>query len=429
MWSNARTSRRIAVLAVAALASGAGRLALAQDAAKYRLKPGASGTGCLGCHADFKDVLALPSVHTPVKSGQCSGCHDPHAARHGSLLEASTDAICGTCHGSMVPEGAVSSHEAVVQGKCVSCHDPHASPNKAVLLRAGNELCLDCHKDLKTELASAAHRHAPVDRNCLGCHDPHASKTAPALLTKTAPALCLSCHKPDQPGFAKAHSNYPVAKSDCSSCHNPHGSSQAGILWASVHAPVQNRMCAQCHTSPADTGASGLRAKGSDLCRGCHNEMFIDLAAKNRVHAPVLDGVACAHCHEPHAGKADGLLSAPQKELCGSCHQDSVARQERAVSKHPPVAEGACSTCHLPHAADDTFLFPAGGSQIVCGACHDWATHTAHPLGEKAVDQRNPNLRVDCESCHRSHGTSFKHSAHGDVKGELCTQCHTQFTR
>jgi predicted CXXCH cytochrome family protein len=47
----------------------------------------------------------------------------------------------------------------------------------------------------------------------------------------------------------------------------------------------------------------------------------------------------------------------------------------------------------------------------------------------EAVDQRNPNLRVSCTSCHRSHGTPFKYLAHGDVKGELCIQCHTQITR
>jgi len=45
------------------------------------------------------------------------------------------------------------------------------------------------------------------------------------------------------------------------------------------------------------------------------------------------------------------------------------------------------------------------------------------------VDKRNPNLQLDCESCHRTHGTAFKSFAHYDTKGELCTQCHIQYTR
>jgi len=106
------------------------------------------------------------------------------------------------------------------------------------------------HEDVKKGLAAATHPHSPATQNCLGCHDPHASKAAPSLLVKAPPALCVGCHNPAQPGFAKAHLNYPVAGANCLSCHDPHGSPNKGILWASVHAPVQNKMCAQCHGEP-----------------------------------------------------------------------------------------------------------------------------------------------------------------------------------
>jgi predicted CXXCH cytochrome family protein len=221
---------------------------------------------------------------------------------------------------------------------------------------------------------------------------------------------------------------YPVAKSDCTSCHDPHGSSNEGILWAAVHEPVRNRMCSQCHDDPA-AGPPTLKRAGADLCRGCHNDLMLEIGSKNRVHWPVLDQKACANCHEPHAAKTPDLLSAPQKQLCGGCHQDSIARQDRSVTKHPPVEDGECTSCHLPHASDATFLFASADDKEVCGTCHDWSGHSAHPIGEAAVDQRNPNLRLGCVSCHRSHGTPNLHFAHGDVKGELCMQCHTQFTR
>lgn len=427
MWSSGNRAARVALVAVLIAWAPAAR-AQTQDEARFHLKPGASGKLCLGCHSDFQDVMKRASVHTPVKTGQCVGCHSPHAAVHGKLLAASPDAICATCHKTMIPAGAASTHQAVVEGKCTSCHDPHGSANKANLIRAGNDLCLGCHAEVKSSLASATHHHMPVDRDCLGCHDPHASKEAKSLLHKSPPSLCLDCHKPAQPGFAQAHMNYPVAKADCTSCHDPHGSGNKGILWATVHAPVRSRMCAQCHGEAA-AGQMTMKRAGSDLCRGCHNDLMLDIGSKNRVHQPVLDRTACANCHEPHASKAASLLSAPQKQLCGKCHQDSIARQDRSLTKHPPVNEGECTSCHRPHGSDATFLFASSDDKEVCGACHDWSGHTSHPIGSAAVDQRNPNLRVGCLSCHRSHGTPFKFFAHGDVKGELCMQCHTQITR
>src|SRR5262245_17703522 len=65
-----------------------------QDETKFHLKPGAAGKVCLDCHSDFQDVIKRPFVHTPVKTGQCIGCHSPHAAEHGKLLAASPDAVC-----------------------------------------------------------------------------------------------------------------------------------------------------------------------------------------------------------------------------------------------------------------------------------------------------------------------------------------------
>lgn len=431
MWSNVSGRASIAAIglfAAAWLAAPASAQTQTADEARFHLKPGAAGKVCLECHVDFKDVLARASVHTPVKAGRCASCHSPHAADHGKLLAASPQEICASCHGSMIPEGALSAHRPVSEGQCVACHDPHGSANKANLVRSGNELCLGCHTTLKASLASATHRHPPVDRSCLGCHDPHASKNSRRLLAKSPPSLCLGCHKPDQPLFTKAHMNNPVAAADCTSCHDPHGSGNRAILWATVHPPVLNRMCSQCHAEPAG-GKMTLKRTGADLCRGCHNNLLVDIGSKNREHWPLLDKAACANCHEPHASRTANLLLAPQKELCGSCHPDSIARQDRSVTKHPPVNEGECTSCHQPHASDATFLFASSDEKEVCGTCHDWSAHAAHPIGESAVDQRNPNLRVSCKSCHRSHGTAFEHFAHADVKGELCMQCHTQITR
>jgi predicted CXXCH cytochrome family protein len=421
-------ARLLLLLAAGALLLG-GPAAAADANAKFKLKPGAAGKLCLECHAGFADTLKLPFVHTPVKAGNCADCHDPHASEHGKLLEDEPDRICAKCHGGMIPEAARSAHRPVTQGQCVSCHDPHASTQKANLKSSGNALCVSCHQELGAAIQAATHRHSPVDKGCLSCHDPHGSAGAEALLKKAAPALCLSCHKPDAPNFAKKHFNYPVTTADCTSCHDPHGSNNDGILWASVHSPVLKGMCNQCHAAAGTPDALKTKRAGADLCRGCHNDTFNAIQAKNQVHWPVTDRKACGNCHSPHASKTAKLLTAPQGALCGSCHQDAVRRQELSLVKHPPVEAGECVTCHAPHASDATPLLAGADQFEVCGKCHDWKTHSTHPIGEKAVDQRNKNLTLDCGSCHRTHGTPKAHLAHFDPKQELCVQCHAELSR
>jgi predicted CXXCH cytochrome family protein len=65
----------------------------------------------------------------------------------------------------------------------------------------------------------------------------------------------------------------------------------------------------------------------------------------------------------------------------------------------------------------------------VCGTCHDYAAHSAHPIGEKAVDPRNKNLRVGCLSCHNGHGTPYKRMLLAETTSALCTRCHKKYAR
>src|SRR5512134_98140 len=145
---------------------------------KFKLKPGAKGKLCLNCHDKVADALKLPYVHTPVKAGNCSDCHNPHDSAHGKLLEADPTRICNKCHGGIVPEQAKSTHKVVAEGNCIKCHDPHAARNKNNLLLAGNELCLSCHKDLAKAVSGFQFRHNPVVKGCTTCHNPHASSAS-----------------------------------------------------------------------------------------------------------------------------------------------------------------------------------------------------------------------------------------------------------
>src|SRR5512147_2316999 len=102
-----------------------GVFAQAQDnTQKFKLKPGASGKLCLNCHGNFQEKLKKSFVHTPLKKGDCTGCHNPHTSSHGKLLASDTQKICSSCHETMIPSGARSTHKVVVEGNCMKCHDP-----------------------------------------------------------------------------------------------------------------------------------------------------------------------------------------------------------------------------------------------------------------------------------------------------------------
>ena len=396
---------------------------------KLKLKPGAHGKICLGCHTAFTEKMQKKYIHTPLAEGECSGCHNPHASLHEKLMEAETDAICFKCHDSLVPEGARSAHQVVAEGKCVSCHDPHSSDNPANLLQAGSKLCFGCHKEMGEKIAANKFKHSPVEKDCLGCHSPHASAQNSKLLKAEVPGLCLNCHKTDKANFKKQHLDYPVEKGRCTSCHDPHGSNSGAILADNVHAPVSKKMCNQCHNEPGSASPFATKKDGYELCQGCHYEMINETFSKNRLHWPLVDKTGCMNCHAPHASSESGLLREPMVTLCGSCHGDTIARQERSQTKHPPISEGECSACHSPHGSDNLFIMNEPSYLDLCGQCHDWQVHSTHPIGEKVVDPRNKNLTLQCLSCHRTHGTEHKHFLHfADVQG-LCVQCHTQYRR
>ncbi len=396
----------------------------------HRLLPGADGRLCLGCHDEFQATLKKPFVHTPVKSQQCTGCHNPHASRHGKLLSADPNKVCATCHGSVVPEKAKSVHKPVADGNCVGCHDPHGSDAKFELVAKGNELCGTCHKALTEAATRARVPHAPLQKGgCVACHEPHGSTKGDQLLkANDARSLCTSCHSPSKAGFAKAHQNYPVAQARCTGCHDPHGSDRKGMLYDTVHRPMANRACADCHTPPVQGKPPGLKVAGAALCKDCHAAQVAKMFEKTRVHAAVVDPEACLNCHTPHASRARGLVKDRLTVVCSACHQDTIDRQSRSPTPHPPVRDGACATCHDVHSSDAPLMVKKD-VMLLCGSCHDYERHSTHPIGPKVKDPRNKNLTLDCLSCHRAHGTDYKHMIAYPTTTELCVKCHQQYRR
>ncbi|BDG09248.1 cytochrome c3 family protein [Anaeromyxobacter paludicola] len=421
-----RSRTPLVLLAAALLAAGAARAA---GPDKLKLKPGANGKVCLDCHSgDFDAVLKRKFVHTPVRSRDCTGCHSPHASNHGKMLSAEPGRTCAACH-QVVPEKPRSTHKPVADGGCLTCHDPHASGFKNNLVKAPKDLCAGCHKAVVTAAASVKFKHRPVEQDCATCHDPHGSARGERLLKGGVPELCVGCHKMERPALVAKHQNYPVAGARCTSCHDPHGSNVRGMLYDNVHPPVAKAMCAQCHEPPGSARKFQPKQAGVTLCKGCHAQKVAGMLDRTRVHWAVSNGDACLSCHSPHAGKQKGMLKANMVTVCGSCHADTVKRQALSETKHKPIADGQCTRCHDPHGAPAALMMQRPETIELCGTCHDWQKHSTHPIGAKHKDPRNPNLILDCLSCHRAHGTEYKHMNPFPTTTELCTKCHEKFKR
>ena len=394
----------------------------------YRLRQGASGETCLECHIDAQEFNQQKNVHDPVKSGDCTACHSPHASDHGALLKSEMEPLCLECHSDVLPDDALTVHGVITEQGCTACHDPHASAYASQLLEPSQVICLGCHDEIQ-RLVKSANVHAPAKDSCLTCHDPHASQSTPRLLSEKEPELCLGCHKSTTKNFKRQHMNYPVETARCTSCHDPHGSEEPGLFPAVTHSPVSKRMCNQCHAEPGDAEPFSVQAKGYKLCQTCHNRSVNEILNGAFVHWPTLSGDGCLSCHTPHASVYEGMLKQNPLKVCGSCHTATLKRMSNVTTQHEPVKDGACVECHSPHAANNPMLIKQLDELDLCGSCHDWQAHASHPLGEDVKDPRNSNLTVQCSSCHDVHGTNTENMLHTDETTDLCVQCHTNYRR
>jgi predicted CXXCH cytochrome family protein len=149
---------------------------------------------------------------------------------------------------------------------------------------------------------------------------------------------------------------------------------------------------------------------------------------KGQVHRPVAEG-SCLACHSPHASPQKGLVKANMVNVCGTCHEDTIRRQTLSPTKHDPIQKGSCTACHDPHSSDGALMLVKSDTIEMCGSCHDWLKHSSHPMGETFKDPRNKNLTMQCLSCHRGHGTEYKHLIPYPKTTDLCTKCHENMKR
>ena len=182
---------------------------------------------CLGCHKKIQDQISTAkTVHGALTQGNCASCHDPHASAQPAELKARTDKVCLTCHnvplkaadGRTLPSmsavlASKNLHGPVKAGNCSDCHQPHAADQPNLLKKYFPEtfyasfdinnyaLCFSCHDQqlvLKPKTTLTGFRDGDLNlhfvhvnradkgRTCKTCHEVHGSDL-PKHMAATVP--------------------------------------------------------------------------------------------------------------------------------------------------------------------------------------------------------------------------------------------------
>lgn len=107
----------------------------------------------------------------------------------------------------------------------------------------------------------------------------------------------------------------------------------------SVHKPVAERLCSQCHNM--NVPLSEL-CRDATLCDRCHKEQR---QREGWDHGPINLGT-CIPCHLPHRSPNVHLLSKPLPDLCLGCHE---TLSNQSPEYHRVANFNECTACHDPH--------------------------------------------------------------------------------
>ena len=448
---------------------------------------------CLSCHDSNQAPFKKAHADYPVETAACNGCHNPHSSTKPDLLKKSVHPLvaklrCEDCHntpGSPNPfetrkEGSTLctechtltalrgggdiEHLPFKEGKCHSCHNSHASENTVLLAKGGNDLCLSCHKDRNTN-PRVSHKAVTDGRGCLSCHVRHASTTPKLLLAKEGD-LCFSCHEKTKTALLVRKPHKPFSEGACKTCHDPHGSNFYGMMNADMndicyschteaeikftktntHKPVVDGVCQACHASHGSDRNDLLLADADDpkLCIGCHADMMKPVLTGSN-HKFFQEG-RCLKCHDVHGSNFPGMIVSKQGFLCFSCHgtEEKGKDVKDVVSKHAPVVDGNCTSCHNPHKARLQSLLLAGYPDL-CLTCHEDLKSKMYPRpggiqtasleisaeegGETPLSENStyfvhaPDDLKNCQTCHKPHFSNEPDLMTAPIQ-RLCEKCH-----
>jgi predicted CXXCH cytochrome family protein len=177
---------------------------------------------CYSCHKKTKlRIEKVAVIHGAIlKKDKCANCHSPHTSQRPKLLGDRMDKVCLKCHnqpvtadgGRVIPNMAPVLtkskflHGPVRSGNCSGCHDPHGTDEKALLKRPFAQsfyasfdvknfaLCFKCHTD-KMVLAPKTTNLTNFRNGSDNLHYKHVNRTRKGRTCRT----CHVIHGSDRP--------------------------------------------------------------------------------------------------------------------------------------------------------------------------------------------------------------------------------------
>ncbi|GEM_PF-893183 len=463
----------------------------------------------------------------------CGTCHDPHkwtvvdsgkGKADTSFLRMPEKGLCISCHKeeSNVTSNAHAKIETKnvlgetpkTAGKCAACHVPHRAVGKFLQgVGKGNEkdFCLACHSKngiAKSKVMVSQYHDHPTgvvnpSRNlpgetveCYTCHDPH--KKADFLLrmpVKKNSQLCLNCHKKED----TAHSSHDFSSAvlpkkekeivskfgKCALCHTPHNPKYK-LLWSLSPAKgktIGEKLCLTCHQKGGIAPDIGNHSHPIGMVSKTVQSSKLPLIDQDTGLPSSTGKMDCATCHDPHGGKDGKYLTrkpvAGNSELCISCHKKEskvigTPHDLRIAGNKEVERKGVCSACHIPHKAQDIYLWSIPVKKVsynvmndLCLSCHSnkgeakdkpirYYFHPSKDIKISSIDRpgREGNWpiydengkevkekgAIVCETCHDPHVWASGNSKapnrivegniensflrNSDLKGSICIDCH-----
>jgi predicted CXXCH cytochrome family protein len=161
------------------------------------------------------------------------------------------------------------------------------------------------------------------------------------------------------------------------------------------------------------------------FCQTCHNfnkatECIICHSDKKRakyIHGPVATW-QCFICHDKNNYLT---IKQPLSVQCLKCHQEFSDAMYKAKFAHAPSVAGYCTSCHLPHIANEKY-FLADRVNNLCCRCHKSKKSGYHVVRKKIKG----HIDIFCTKCHNPHygEAKFLFLKKVKTKKNLCKRCH-----
>ena len=269
---------------------------------------------------------------------------------------------------------------------CLSCH---GNPNLSMTLPEGEVLSLYVSRDTLNNSI-----HSPLGIECEACHTDIKTYPHPAIdfanrreLSRALYQACEKCHS----------SNYTKAQD---SMH-----AQAAAA-GNLEAPI----CTDCHGAHDVQSPNEPRARISQTCGQCHNQIFAQY--KDSIHGSALiqtgnpDVPVCTDCHGVHniQDPRTAQFRVQSPELCAGCHADPQRMDKYGL----PTDVYSLYTTSF-HGVDVS-VYRANWPTIwhdsaVCTDCH--GVHDILPASNPASTVNPKNLLATCQKCHPNAGPNW----------------------